>query len=128
MRRKRDQAPISPSLAFAEFVRGQAFATLGLDFVHDRPAPIDAPLCRREDAGIDALIAGGIVADSSRSVEVDRLERPHERPAQRKALSNPDVNVLNPRISLLDEPEGLFKQRALQPVHDKAVSSRIMTI
>ncbi len=121
MRRKRDQAAISPSLAFSEFVRGQAFAPLGLDFVHDRPAPIDAPLRRREDAGVDALIAVGIVAHAGGRVEVDGLERPHEGPAQCEALTNPDIDVLNPRIALLDEPEGFFKQRPLQPVHDKAV-------
>ncbi len=121
MRRKRNQAAISPGLTLSEPVRGQAFAPLGLDFVHDRPAPIDAPLRGSEDSGVDALIAVGVVAHPGGSIEVDGLEGTHEGPAQREALTNPDINVLNPRISLLDEPEGLFKQRTLQPVHDKAV-------
>src|SRR5277367_2549565 len=101
VRCKRDQAAISPSLAFAEPVRRQAFATLGLDFFHDRPAPIDAPLRGSEDSGVDALIAVGVVAHPVGIVEIDGLEGAHEGPAQCQALANPHINVLSPRISLL---------------------------
>src|SRR5580698_10870610 len=121
MRRERNQAAIPPGLALAEPIRGQAFAPLGFNLFHDRPAPIDAPLGRWEYAGIDALIAVGIVADPGGSVEVNGLERSHEGPAQRESLTNAHIDVLHPRISLLDKAEGLLQERALQPVHDEAV-------
>src|SRR5258708_31107176 len=76
MRRERDQATISPRLALTKPIRGQAVAPLGLDFVHNGPTPIGAPLRRPEDAGIDALIAIGVVAYTGGRVEVDGLERP----------------------------------------------------
>src|ERR1700733_5321527 len=113
MRRERNQAAVSPSLAFSEVVRGQAFATLRLDFVHDRAAPIGAPLRRLEDARVDALIAVGVVAHPAGRVEIDGLEGPHERPAQGEPLAYPDINVLNPRVSLLDKSEGFLQERAL---------------
>ena len=116
IRRRSRQAWRSPSLSAA-----RRFAPLRLDFVHDRAAPVGAPLGRTENAGIDALVALGVVAHARRRIEVDRLERPHEGPAQREPIANADINVLDPRIALLDEPERLFQQRALQPVHDEAV-------
>src|SRR6185312_11581052 len=93
----------------------------GLDPIHDQAAPVGAPLGRRKDAGVDALIAFGIVTHAARRVEVYGLERPHEGPAQGEPIANPDVDVLDPGDSLLDEAEGLLQQRALQAIHDETV-------
>src|SRR5580698_3489931 len=82
MRRERDQAAISPGLSFSKFIGGQTSAPLRFDRVHDRPLPIDTPLRGREDVGVDALIALGVVAYSPGRVEFDGLEWPHERPAK----------------------------------------------
>ena len=68
-----------------------------------------------------SLIAVGVVAHPGGRVQIDGLKGTHEGPAQRKALANPDINVFNARVPLIDEPEGFLKQRALQAVHDKTV-------
>ena len=67
------------------------------------------------------LVALDVVAHAARRVEVDGLERPHERPAQRQAFADADVDILDRGVAVGDQAEGLFQQRALQAVHDEAV-------
>ena len=56
------------------------------------------------------LIAFGVVAHAAGRVEVDGLERPHEAPAQRQALADADVDVLDAGVAVGDEPERLLQQ------------------
>src|SRR6185437_5643500 len=118
---ERDQTALPPRLALDETIGAEDCAPLGLDAVHDRAAPVGAPLGRGKDTGVDALITFGIVSHAAGRVEVYGLERPHEGPAQGEPIADPDVDVLNAGYSLLDEAEGFLQERALQPVHDEAV-------
>ena len=83
--RERHQTAVAPGRAFAELVGRQSGAPFRLDPVHRRAVPIHAPPDRRENAGVDVLVALGVVAHAARRVEIDRLEWPHERPAQARA-------------------------------------------
>ena len=99
----------------------QLFAPAGLDGFEHLAGPVDAALHLREQPLVDKLVALDIVAHAARRIEVDRLERPHERPAQGQAVADADIDVLDCRIAIGDQPEGLLEKRALHAVHDEAV-------
>ena len=83
--------------------------------------PVDAALHLREEARVDLLVALDIVAHAARRIEVDGLERTHEGPAQRQAVADADIDILDRGIAVGDQAERLLEQRALQAVHDEAV-------
>src|SRR5579884_672750 len=102
-------------------IRRRLGAARALDIFQPRSGPIDAPLHLLEEILVEPLVALHVIAHAGRRVEIDRLERPHERPAQGEALSDPDIDVLRRRIAVGDEAEGFFEQGALQTIHDEAV-------
>src|SRR5215208_5271935 len=77
--KQRHQPAVAPAVAVGQGIGGQAGTTLLLDLLDHRAAPVDAALHRREQALVDLLVAPGVVAHAARGVEVDGLERPHER-------------------------------------------------
>src|SRR6185436_9666563 len=107
-------------LPFLEAVGGQSLAPVPLDLGEHRSGPVDSPLLARLEPLVDALVALDIVAHPAGSVEVDRLERPHEGPAQRQPLANADVDVLDAGIAVGDQAESLVEERPLHAVHDEA--------
>src|SRR5450432_125909 len=121
MRGKRHQAPVAPALALRKLADWRTCATLGLNRFEHRTRPIDPPLYGRENPGIDGLVPLDVGPDACRRIEIDGLERAHERPTQGKPVPNADIDVLRRYDAFGDEPERLFKKRSLHTVHDKAV-------
>src|SRR5947209_7210505 len=74
------QTPVAPRCALCEIARRQRLTSLPLDSAHQRLVPRPR-LLRPRDLVIGRSIAGAIVSDAARRVEIDRLEGAHERPA-----------------------------------------------
>src|SRR5262249_14744223 len=66
-------------------------------------------------------IAPAVIGDAARRVQLDRLERPHERPAQAEPVLERLVEILRRHIALAGEAECLRQQRRLQAVEDEAL-------
>jgi len=56
-----------------------------------------------ERVSVDPPVALDVIAYAAGCVEVDRLERTHERPAQRQPVA--DADILDTGIAVGDEPE-----------------------
>ncbi len=121
MCRQRHQPAIPPHLPLSQALPGQPLAALGLDGCHDLAGPVDPAQHLREDVGIDALVALDIIAHATGRIEVNGLERSHERPAQRQPVADADIDILDTGVAVGDKPESLLQQGALQAVHDEAV-------
>ena len=121
VRDERHKPPVAPELALAEVVLRQLRAPVALDGLEHLAGPVDAALHLREETLVDVLVALDIVADAAGRIEVDGLERTHERPAQRQAFADADIDILDRGVAVGDEAEGLLEQRALHAVHDEAV-------
>src|ERR1700733_14579830 len=92
---QRHQTPVSPFLTFDKLIGGQPCAALALNLRQHRPGPIDASLHLLKQVRIDTLIAVDIVAHTGGGVEIDRLEWPHEAPAQRQPFTNTDTHIFD---------------------------------
>src|SRR5690606_19037953 len=73
------------------------------------------------EAAEKRAVAPAIVWNAAGSIELDRLERAHERPAQAEAVSDRLVKPLWGDDALLDQSERFGEKRRLQPVQDKAI-------
>ena len=73
------------------------------------------------ERAIEAGVARAIIGDTARRVELDRRERPDERPAQTQAVLDRLVEVLRRHVALADEAQRFGQQRALQAIQDEAV-------
>src|SRR6185369_17934203 len=102
-----------PLASAAKLRLRQPAAALPLHPVDDRSGPVDAALHRGMEPLVNVLVALDIVAHAARRVEVDRLERPHEGPAQRQPFANADVDVLDAGIAVGDQAECLVEESAL---------------
>ena len=72
--------------------------------------------------------AGAVVGDAARRVELDGLERAHERPPQAQPVADGLVEVLGRHVSLADQPHGLRQQHRLHAVEDNPSISLFTTI
>ena len=72
------------------------------------------------DRLIERPVAAQIVGDAARRVEVDRLERPHERPAQADAVLDRDIDVRGRGDAVPDHAQRRAEQRRLHAVGDEA--------
>src|SRR5690606_27830250 len=92
LRRERHEAAIAPGAALVQPIRRQRGAPLLLELAEQ---PVVGP-GERPVLGLDRLVqrpvAAQIIGDAARRVEIDRLERPHERPAQTDAVLDRGVD------------------------------------
>src|SRR3984893_9356963 len=72
-------------------------------------------------AAIEAGVAGAVIGDTAGRVELDRLERPHERPAQPESVLYGLVEILGRDDAVADQAARLGEQRALQSIEHEAV-------
>src|SRR5690606_9002994 len=118
---ERREAPVAPLTA-----RGDAGGIAGavprgenlLDLF--RVAASRAGRVGRE-ALVEACVAGAVIGDAAGRIQLDRLERADEGPAQAEPVLDGVIEVLRRDIAVLDETESLRQQRALQAVEDEAV-------
>src|SRR4051812_7435014 len=80
---QRHQPAIAPGLSFLQFVSRQLFASFGFHSIQEGALPIGPGKRRRRNSLINLFIPLHIIPHAARGVEIDRLKRPHERPAQR---------------------------------------------
>src|ERR1700722_14818291 len=118
---QRHQTPVSPFLTFDKLIGGQPCAALALNLRQHRPGPIDASLHLLKQVRIDTLIAVDIVAHTGGGVEIDRLEWPHEAPAQRQPFTKTDIHIFDARTAGGYETKRLLQQSALHSVHHEPV-------
>src|SRR5829696_2500222 len=62
-----------------------------------------------------------IISNAAGSVELDRLERSHESPAQSKPVGDGVVEIFGAHVTLLHKAKRLREERNLQPIEDEAV-------
>ena len=70
---------------------------------------------------IQRAIALAVIRKPARRVQVDRLERPHEAPAQSKPVLHQRIEIRRRDHLVRHQPERLGQQRALQAVQREAV-------
>src|SRR6185312_747690 len=119
MRNEGHQPPVAPRRPFGKFVLPQRRAAL-------QSRPLDQfwrPRMRIGPRLRDGLVKrpkpARVVVDAARRIQVDRLERPHERPAQAQPMRHGEVDVGGARVALLEERPGFPEKRSLQAIEDE---------
>jgi hypothetical protein len=94
MRRQRHQAAIPPGLSIAQGVGWEKGAPIRLYLVHQGACPRDGLSLLVRNGVIERSVARDVVTHAPRRVEVDGLERSHERPPQPEAFADATIDVL----------------------------------
>ena len=106
---KRGQAPVAPGLARGNFVFGHGGAARGDDFGDRSLAPAAHGGLEFGDALEQGRKTGGEGADATGVIHIQGLERPHQRPAQAKAVGDRRVHVARAGVAILDQAERLSR-------------------
>src|SRR5215207_1156317 len=91
---QRRQPPVTPARAGIEARTVRGLAPFAQDRLHVRRLIHVGAGGRRLQAAVEAGVARAIVGHAARRIEVDGLERPHERPAQAEPVLDRLVEVL----------------------------------
>src|SRR5947207_6781627 len=118
-----DQAAITPARASVELGGGQPLPTLALYAAHERLVPSPRQL-RLRHLVIKLAVTFAVICHSARRVEIDRLERAHERPAQPKAVAHRLVDILGRGVAVGVEPECLGQEGSLQAIQNETLDFR----
>src|SRR5262245_60634494 len=103
--------------ARGDLIGGQDFLPLRQDTI-EVLAVVNRWICRAQRAQT-RTIAPAVVRDTARRVELDGLERPHERPAQAQSVLQRLVEILRRDVAVFNQTKRLRQQHRLQPVEDE---------
>src|SRR4030095_15894655 len=68
-----------------------------------------------------STVTRAIIGNAAGCVQLDRRERPHERPAQAQAFAYRLVEIFRRHIAFANETHCLGQERALQSIEDEAI-------
>src|SRR5215468_869747 len=101
MRPERGEPAIAPAHARGDLIGGQDFLPLRQDTI-EVLAVVNRWICRAQRAQT-RTIAPAVVRDTARRVELDGLERPHERPAQAQSVLQRLVEILRRDVAVFNQ-------------------------
>src|SRR5260221_388093 len=114
-----------PVVAPAALLRDPCRRRVAIPGLHrELPARVVPDRGARRIGGVapePGYVALAIIRDSTGRIQLDGLERPHERPAQAEAVGDGMVEVLGAHVTLLHQAERFAEECGLQPVEDEAV-------
>src|SRR4029450_8088141 len=96
-------------------------------FALDAPYQLRVPASwqlRLRHLFVERAVARAVIDNTAERVEVDRLERPHERPAQSQTVAHGLVDIIGRSVTVGVEPERLGEERTLQAIEDEALNFR----
>src|SRR5256886_15522983 len=105
MRPERGKASVAPAHTCSELFRGEGFSPLRED-TREVLVAVDRGICRTQSAQAFS-IAPAVVGDAGGGVELDRLERPHECPAQAQTVFQGFIEILRRHVAVPDQAKRL---------------------